>query len=278
MKNISIILPVKGRVDAFYSLMNSLILNTKDLSKIEVLVACDMDDEVFCDLIDFLENKYRLISLKIYKRLNSNHFSRDYWNWLAEKSNARFIINVALGCKFETFWWDDIVYKKMSEYANIVGDDLIHGLIKDNIPRHGEDKEYPNFSCHPVLSKKHIEVLGYLFDERNVCWGCDQCVTIVYKELEKQLNQKRIVSLTDVYISADKDIHTTTQEDLNKLAKDIGVEANMPNTEFILKVLRITNSSYQKFLKLSQDNPYSMTKEDAIIEAKKLYNYIRRSG
>jgi hypothetical protein len=258
MKKISLILPARNNIKAFYDLMYNIIDQTKDPAGLEVLVAIDNDDEVFMDCRWFLESKFNKVHLAFFFRDRSDYFTRDYWNFLARKAQGRFIVNTALGCKITTPGWDVTVYNKMDAYAREVGDDIIHGLIKDNIRRTDEDPLYPHFSCHPVLSRKHVEALGYLFDERYWAWGCDPAVTIVYKALSQILNQRRIVSLTEVEIIALDSIHTTKETDEEKL-----------------KVMRSLDKGYQHFLRINQEHPYSMTPEDAAQEARKLCGYIK---
>lgn len=276
MIRISVIVPVRSNMKAFYDLMESLLATTACPEEIEVLAAHDEDDKVFLHHTDCLIDEFGFFNLRFFEQERSEHFSKDYWNYLAKKAQGRFIINVALGCRFKTQKWDRIVYKKMHEHSKVVGDDLIHGLIKDNIPRHGEDPKYPNFSCHPVVSREHVKALGYLFDERNWVWGCDQCVTILYKALNAQMNEQRIVSLVDVEIAADKDIHTTTKDDLLELSRQIGLPPLAQNLEAILNLLRLQNKSYQKFLRISQEHPFTYGEAEAWPEAEKLKAYIER--
>lgn len=257
MKNLSFILPARGNLKAFYELMHNIVEKTKEPQNLEVLAAIDFDDEVFMDFFPDLERKFEKVGLKFFPRERSEYFTRDYWNFLAKKSEGRFIIPIALGCLITTQEWDVKVYNKMDEYSKVVGDDIIHGLIKDNIRRTGECPIYPHFSCHPVVSKEHVDVLGYFFDERYWAWGCDPAVTIVYKSLTEMRKQRRIVSCTDVEIIALNSIHTTKE-----------------TNEDVLKVMRSLDKGYQFFLKISQEHPYSMTQEEADIEARKLVVYI----
>jgi hypothetical protein len=257
MKKLSLILPVRENLKAFYDLMYNISFKTLNLKDIEILVAIDYDDEIFMDCIDLLKRKFGTLDLQFFPVSRSDHFTKDYWSFLAKKARGRFIIPIALGCQINTPSWDNIVYKKMDEYAREVGDDIIHGLIKDNIRRTGEDPLYPNFSCHPVLSKEHVDALGYFFDERYWAWGSDQAVTIVYKELFKFLKQRRIVSLIDVEIVAVNSIHTSGETDETKL-----------------KIMRELDRGYQHFLRIDQEHQYSMTPQDAKAEAIKLFSYI----
>ena len=260
MKNLTIIFPARSNLKAFYDLMNNIISMTKDHKNIETLCAIDLDDEVLMDAKQFLERKFAKANLAIFPRERSEHFTKDYWNFLANKASGRFIVNTALGCEITTQDWDEVVYRKMSNHADKLGDDIVHGLIKDNIRRDGEDKEFPNFSCHPVVSKKHVEALGYLFDERYWAWGCDPVVTLIYNILSQILKQRRIVSLTNVEIIANDSIHTTKETDENKLI-----------------VMRELDKGYQHFLRISQEHPYAMTNEEATEEAIKLKNYILKT-
>ena len=257
MKKLSVIFPARSNIAAMYNRMNNIIAMTDDHDGIEVLCAIDTDDEVFVDLKDHLEKKFAKINLKFFVVQRSEHFTKDYWNFLAKQANGRFIVVGGLDCQIMTKRWDEIIYRKMSKYADIAGDDLVHGLLKDGIKREGENALYPNFSCNPVVSKKHVEVLGYLFDERYWCWGSDQAVTYIYKMFSDILHQRRIVSITNVEILAENSMHTTKETDEAKL-----------------EIMRQLDRGYQHNLRINQEHPYTMTIEDALVEAEKLKSYV----
>lgn len=254
---LSLIFPARGNLSAIYRTLYNFKEMTKNLSQTEVLIAIDSNDEILIDTQELIINKFSEINLTFFIREQSDYFTRDYWNFLANQANGRFIVIGGSDCLIKTKGWDEIVYSKMDQAASKFGDDIIHGLIRDGLRRNGEDKLFPNFSSNLVLSKQHIKALGYLLDERYWGWGSDQVVTFIYKKLCYLKHQDRIISLVDVVISADDSMH-------------VGVGIDDKDIEILKKY----DKAYQKHLKISQEHPYTMTDEDANEEATKLMNYI----
>jgi hypothetical protein len=250
-------------MQALYNTLNNIRAMTVDPHEIEVLCAIDNDDEVLCDHAEAIEKKFSDMNLKFHKTERSEHFTKDYWNFLAKKCSGRYIVVGGADCIIKTPGWNKIIYNKMSEYADVVGDDMINGLTKDGLDfrRRGENLKFPNFSCNPVVSKEHVEAMGYLFDERFWAWGSDHVITDLYRDVSKKLGQFRLVSLTDVQIVAVESIHTTEESD-----------------EAVLAIMRKLDKSYQKMIRIDAEHPYTMTPEDLSAESDKMIMYINNKN
>lgn len=259
MIDLSIIIAARRDHFKLFKLFHNIVMQSENPSNIEVLVVIDDDDiELLKWTQHFIKTEKRFY-LSIFIVKQSEHFTKDYWNFLAKKASGRWIIPLACDVKILTKGWDEIVIRKMGEHAATLKDDFILGLTRDNLRRDGEDALYPHFSCFPVISKMQVDKLGYFFDERDYAWGSDQNICSLYKVLEKLTGEKRIVSLVEVKIHATDSIHTTQETDEKKLES-----------------MRIADKSYQKFLRIQQEHPFTMTEKDMRIEARKIIALINQ--
>lgn len=263
MKNITVIFTVREHVKSFEETIESFTTNAFNPNNIEFLVAIDDDDKPMLDIVSDFETIYEKFSMKFFICQRSEHFTKDYWNMLAKKAQGRFILPSACDQKMMTKHWDKKIYDKMEDASKKYKDDILHGLIKDNIRRNGEDPRYPNFSCNPVLSKKHVEVLGYFFDERYWSWGSDQAVTNLYKHLWSITKEWRLVSLVDVEIFTFNSPHV------------------VPDwmTEKDVAEMKANDKGFQLHNRIAQEHPCDLDKveiKDLLydLEAEKLKRYI----
>ena len=206
MIKISLITPMRGQHELFENLMNTLIKNTAHPNEIQVLICLDDDDKVSLDRIIEWETKYLNFNLTFFHRERSEHFTKDYINFLAKQASGRFVMAINADSEFVTKDWDLLIYEKMDYYCALSEDEVWLGLVKDNIARVGEDPHFPNFSCWPIVSKSTIDNMGYFFDERFKIWGPDHFIAIIYRKI------KRLVSLTFVIVNH-KSIHTGQRVD-----------------------------------------------------------------
>lgn len=241
MKQISLIMPFRERLDLLHGLMISLEETTNNLDNIELLCAIDSDDEIVLSEVNKLMISYKKFNLNFFIVNRSEHFIRDYWNFLARQANGRWIMAVNDDARFMTKDWDKIILNKMNTFA--IKDDCWCGLIKDGIPRHGEDPLFPHFSSWAFQSKEAVKVMGYFYNEKCWVWGPDHFVPQLYKPLN------RIVSLTEVFI------------DHLRMHKD-----NYQDKKY--------TDNFNRMLKIDQEHPHGITENDIKIESKKLRKYI----
>jgi len=259
MKKISVLLTQRGQPEKISSMLSDIFFNIYEPDSVEFLIAVDDDDQDILRVYKTIETSFSPLKVKFFIVKQSEHFTKDYWNFLAKQAEGRFLFSIACDNKFLTRHWDKIIYEKMDNASKKFGDNFICGLTKDNIKRHGEDPNYPNFSCHPVLSKEYVAKMGYFYDERYWTWGSDQAVAILYRELSKMINEWRLVSIMDVQIYDYNSMHTTDETDPVKL-----------------EAMRIADKGYQKNLRISQEHSCDLKKEDYQKEAQKIIDFIKQ--
>ena len=191
---LSIIFPFRERLDYFHTLMQSLIRTTTQPSRIEILIAVDDDDQIVLEQIDALQEIYFEFRILFFVRPRSVNFIKNYWNFLAEKAQGRWILAINDDSEFKTDNWDEILLTKMNAEGDRLADDILHGLIKDGINRRMEDPLFPHFSCWCLQSKEAVNALGYFYPPKYKTQGADHAVSKTYK------NMGRLVSLTEIFI------------------------------------------------------------------------------
>jgi len=168
-----------------------------DPKKIEILLAMDYDDEIGNGAIDGLRQKYPDIQIIIKMCGFSEDFVNQYCNPLAVMARGRWIMAFTDDALFVTPKWDKLIIDRMTQKAESIDDDIWFGLVKDGLARIGEDKLFPNFTCWPVISKEHVDALGYMYHPHFIMNGADHFIAEVYKGLNRR------VSLTHVFIDHD---------------------------------------------------------------------------
>ena len=168
-------------IDIFFlkNLLESIIKNTADLSRIEVLIAVDTDDlktfNLLCDL--------GFPFVKIYQVQRSMNFSRDYYTYLAKQSKGRWIITINDDCIFETPNWDTKAYEVLKDKGSV-----IYGWSEDGLGG-WRAKGHGHYCCFPLQGRGGFEALGYIFPSRIPTWDAD----IHCKNLYDQIG--RVVTL-----------------------------------------------------------------------------------
>jgi hypothetical protein len=75
-------------------------------------------------LLPDYENKYAKLNIKFFIVDRSDHFSKDYYNFLSLKANGRWIMCVNDDSEFITEGWDTIINTEMSKAGDEFGDDI----------------------------------------------------------------------------------------------------------------------------------------------------------
>ncbi len=226
MIKISLVTALRGQHDIFENLLNSIVKNTQRLNEIELLVCIDGDDNDTQKMI----SRWTLlcpIHTRFFIVERSEHFTRDYINYLAKMADGRFVMNINADSEFVTPNWDEHVYARMEIACRQSKDDIWLGLVKDGLVRTGEDPKFPHFTCWPIVSKASIDTLGYFLDERFKIWGPDHFIAAVYRRAN------RLVSLTNVLIEHNS-VHNHRRPD---------------------------DGNYARFHQIDKENPFVITEE-----------------
>lgn len=170
----SIVFPSRQRTGLLHNLLESIKNNSKNIDKVEVLIAVDKDDQVTFNYL--IHAKYSFV--KVFQVERSLNFSRDYYTYLAHQSKGRWIITANDDCIFETPEWDEIAYNTLKDYPGV-----IYGWIQDGIDGF-RAKGHGNYCCFPLQGRAGFEALGYIFPPRVPTWGADIWAKNLYDQID----------------------------------------------------------------------------------------------
>ena len=185
-------------------MIQSVINTAADLKTIEMLIVIDTDEPRKEDFYKVIDHYKQIFTIRTWEVERSEHFTKDYLNFLADKADGRWIIPINDDSEFQDKDWDIIIHECMNNASKETKDDILLGLTRDEIPRKGENERFPHFSCFPVIPKSVVNAQGFLWDPRCIVWGPDHVIASVFRQLA---GTSRLVSLTHVTIGH-KSAHT----------------------------------------------------------------------
>lgn len=150
---ISLILPTRQRPNNVRRLLQS-IHKTMDIEyPLEILFYIDSDDEESEDVMEEIQEKYKeYIYIDWINGPRIAHMGR-MTNLLFEKSKGNIVGLIGDDVVFRTIGWNHLVSTEFSKYDDEIvyvgGDDLLNY----------------NLFTHPFMSRKWVEVVGYLVPE-----------------------------------------------------------------------------------------------------------------
>ena len=186
--NFSLIFPTRGRAKQLGDLLKSLQITTEDKDKVEILIAVDNDDLFFKKSKTRFVKRFPELNIRFFAVKRSENFSKDYFNFLAEKTKGKFILALNDDAVFETPGWDLIVLDKAKEYFKDKKDKIVYIRLGDNeigYAPHG-------FSCFPALSRKAYKALGFFFNEQYYTCVADRNLFEIFRHIERVLTVDNI--------------------------------------------------------------------------------------
>jgi len=197
MIKITLVAPTRNRPDDLKRFLESIKATTLNPENIEILFYVDDDDHVTLPLINPLQALYSDYNLRFVIGKRSDHFSKDYYNFLAKQAQGRWVMAINDDSVFMTQDWDRIIDYKMSKAAAEVKDDILLGIVQDGMKRTGAEKINPTMSCWLLSSKEYVNLTGGLLLEEIYTWGGDYWLGRVFCKVQYG---KRKVYIMDVFI------------------------------------------------------------------------------
>lgn len=243
---ISLVLAFRDRPKHIDNLISSIRKTTKNLDQIEIILAMDDNDEGGQKHIERLQSEGLPVMIP-YITKRSIHFTKDYMNPIARMARGRWVININDDSIFVTEGWDEIIDDRMSKAAQLTGDDFHLGMVSDGMDKTFNKLGFTLFCCWPIVSKKSIDALGYLFDERFYIWGVDHFISRVYHALRRQ------VAIYDVLIDHNS-LHT-----LKRLKNNL-------------------DTNHTRFCEIDRENHFEFTTQDVQAEVDKIKQAIQTTN
>lgn len=167
-KIISLVVPMRSRLDTTKLLLESLEKNTSNKSNIELICITDNDDIELNKFLDSFSASY-LIKRIIQKQKNPFNLSSYYQDGLNVASNPKFMWALGNDCEIVSYGWDDTLKKlptKSGVFYYIRIDDGVH------VPA-----DYSNNiecgCCFPILTFNYFKTTGEFYPIETSTWGAD---------------------------------------------------------------------------------------------------------
>lgn len=252
MSRITLITPTRERPDDLKRFLKSIGETTGDPASIEILFYVDDDDKVTIPLIKPLEKEYADYNVHFHVGPRSDHFSKDYYNFLSKKAQGRWVIAINDDSIFVTPAWEEIICNKMDNEAKKFGDDILCGIVKDSLMRRGkQENRQPSMSCWLLSSKEYINFAGGLLIEEIYTWGGDYWFGRMWTEFQ---GGQRKIYIMDVTIE-----HNSHHANPSK-----------PKSEHLPQP-----PSFKHFQRIENENPCTFTDTTIGQKVGALNNYLR---
>lgn len=142
---ISLILPTRNRHDNLRRLFQSLIDTTHDLTKLEISMRVDEDDNTAWPVI----GEFQELDIRIIVGPRSNCYG-DYWNDAWKNASGEIYMMLGNDFVFRTKDWDQRIREEFMKY-----DDRILFVFGEDGLQHG------NIGTHGFIHKNWTDITGY---------------------------------------------------------------------------------------------------------------------
>ena len=191
--NYSILIPTRFRITFIENLLKSIYDSTLKKEEVEIIIAYDHDDDTTHNIIP----NYTTAPIQtcFYRRNRADNINNDYYNWMALNfAKGKYVIAVNDDTLFEMYGWDDRAFDKLSNFEKVHPDGIIYGITED-LERESARQEHNWMACFPLVSKKAIEVLGYMFDPEFFRDGADWALGATYRAIERVVNLRDCITI-----------------------------------------------------------------------------------
>jgi len=185
MIKFSILIPTRNRVPLLKTLLHSIYESTCDKSETEIHVMHDDDDQVTQAFIDTFP-KENPVKTYFHVRPRSNSINKDYYNWAATNfAQGEYLIMSNDDALFEMLHWDKRAKDKLDNtYKKMYPDGILYAFTEDF--EHEPSRQLHNWmSCFPLVSKKVVDVLGYVFDPEYIRDGADWALAATFRAINR---------------------------------------------------------------------------------------------
>tara|TARA_R110000824_G_scaffold280251_2_gene468391 strand:+ start:1178 stop:1909 length:732 start_codon:yes stop_codon:yes gene_type:complete len=196
LKKFTIILNSRGRFLYLENLLNSIKNTTSNLSDIEVLISCDIDDDSTTIFWQNNSSLWPFAALEFIPRERNLHIRL---NNLARRANGKYIFVLNDDCEILNSNWDAKAYQALEYFP----DNIIYGRTHDGSCDKDKEGEYASF---PILSKRAVETVGFFMHERFPGLGGDVAIYRVYNEIGR---------IIDIDVSINHLFHNTVEDVVN---------------------------------------------------------------
>lgn len=168
--NFSLILPSRGRLQLLRNLLQSVVKTTSYVDKIDAWIAFDWDDQESIKAIPELTRDYTWCHFLVTDR--QTNVSAGYFNRLCWLGEGKYIQVLNDDCEFLTNAWDEIA---LSVLDNAFSDNILYARCQEDLNT--------GYGCFPIISRKALNVVGWIFHPEFTSWGADIMLHDMYLRL-----------------------------------------------------------------------------------------------
>lgn len=236
----SFILPSRGKISDIVKMLDSFERTTKNKDELEILFV--FDHGTYNGIPEYINSlKYGFIT-KFYYQPHSTWWTRDYFNFLANRTAGDNICAFNDDAWMKTNHWDVKIKKAIQETG--------WSIYMVDIPDSARIKYQHTFPCFPMISRKGMNAVGFFFHEQVKVYPADKVLHEVYNKIE------RVIPIDNVLIQHDHILESDCSK--SKLMevfieqRDKG-ELNIDITKDVVNLLRdCSKDSCKKKSKLSK--------------------------
>jgi len=193
--------------------MDTVWKNTTQKKNVQVLFACDNDDNLSQDYVKSIIMRYHQMDVQLHKRPRTEFINNDYYNWLAKKATGDMLWILADDLQLIYNGWDTKFAPIIEWFQQDKPDKIYCVSIRDNTPP--PSHRLPKFPCFPMFPKEVLQYLGYLLYYKVPNWGADYIAYATFKPIERLLEIKDVNYINHVS-------YHTKQVAVDATAKRIG--------------------------------------------------------
>lgn len=176
MIDFSIIFNSRGRVPMLRQMLRSIVRTASDISKIEVIVNFDNDDQESLSAIPSLEEEFGFAKFLSNDREVNIHVNV---NKMAFRAKGKYIWALGDDCHILTKDWDLVARNKFDAFEKICN----HGIFLGAVNSTSVDKDISKIGWYcdaPILTAKGRDALGYLIHPHFISLGADVATWMIY--------------------------------------------------------------------------------------------------
>jgi hypothetical protein len=184
----SIIFNSRARVKMLTRMLECIQENTHDISKVEVIVNFDDDDNESLSSLPDLNTRFKFFNGIVNKREQNIHVNV---NKMAFMAKGKYIWALGDDCHIITKHWDAIAKNKFEQAYTLRSDGVWLGAVEST----SVDKclHYGWYCDAPILTKDGRDKLGYLIHPHFISVGADVATWTVYASVRRIIDLREIV-------------------------------------------------------------------------------------
>jgi len=190
----TVIITSRERPQLLQNCINSIRDTARDMSSVEIIVMSDSDDQkttgIMSQIVGGWKNDYPNVIWEARERSEWMH--RDYINYgIFKYGTGKYVISINDDTTFATKGWDAFLWDKLEKYLEDKPDGIVYGSLDDDLPKENK-ADNRLYCCFPLISRKAIDAMGFMFDNEYKAWNADIAIYYAYDAVGRILDLKEV--------------------------------------------------------------------------------------